>query len=58
MMEDFSIEEVEGAIASVEAAFDEHGLKCNDGHWMTKEEFSQLTEHQLISLFQAIYIEA
>ena len=43
---------------SLEAAFDEHGILCDDGHWMTGEEFSQLSDEEAIRLFDLVYDEA
>lgn len=48
-------EEIEGIWHSVEIAFDEHGLLCDDGHWMTDEEFSILSDEDIIQLHNLIY---
>ena len=58
MRKKFSEEEMESILAGVEIAFDEHGLKCDDGHWMTDEEFSKLSDVQIIHLFETIYERA
>ena len=43
---------------ALEAAYDEHGILCDDGHWMTDEEFSQLSVEEVIQLFNLVYDEA
>lgn len=47
--------ELEEIWIAVEIAYDEHGIRCEDGHWMTDEEFSQLSDREVISLFNLIY---
>ena len=34
---------------------DEHGIKCEDGHWMTKEELLALSEEEMLKLFNLCY---
>ena len=42
-------------LESIYMAMDEHGIKCDDGHWMTEEEVFSLPEAADISLFNQIY---
>ena len=42
-------------LESIYMAMDEHGIKCDDGHWMTEEELFSLPEAAVISLFNQIY---
>lgn len=46
---------VDGVREMVFMAMDEHGIKCDDGHWMTEEEVFSLPEAAVISLFNQIY---
>lgn len=34
---------------------EEHGIKCDDGHWMTDEEVLSLPEAAVIDLFNQLY---
>jgi len=47
--------EIEEIWLSLEIAFEEHGIRCEDGHWMSEEEFSQMTDQELINLFNLCY---
>ena len=42
-------------LESIYMAMDEHGIKCDDGHWMTEEELFSLPEAGVLSLFNQIY---
>ena len=42
-------------LESIYMAMDEHGIKCDDGHWMTDEEVFSLPEAAVIKLFNQIY---
>lgn len=48
-------EEIEGIWLALEAAYEEHGIRCDDGHWMTVEEFSQLSTPEVVRLFNLTY---
>lgn len=50
--------ELEEIWLALEAAFDEHGILCDDGHWMTDEKFSQLSDEEVIRLFNLVYDKA
>ena len=49
--------ELEGIWIALEMAYDEHGIRCDDGHWMTDDEFSQLSDREVIRLFNLAYNE-
>ena len=49
-MTDFDI-----MLECIAIAFDEHGMKADDGHWMTAEEVFALSEEELVKLFKLIY---
>ena len=49
------IDFVDGTREMVFMAMDEHGINCDDGHWMTEEEVFSLPEAAVISLFNQIY---
>ena len=42
-------------LESIYMAMDEHGIKCDDGHWMTEEELLRLPEAEVIKLFNQCY---
>ena len=42
-------------LESIYMAMDEHGILCDDGHWMTEEEVFSLPEAAVIKLFNQIY---
>lgn len=48
-------DELEMLRCSLEIAYEEHGIRCDDGHWMTDEEFSQLSDGEVIRLFNLAY---
>ena len=47
--------EIEEIWLSLEIAFEEHGIRCDDGHWMTAEEFSQLSGNEILELATLVY---
>ena len=49
-MTDFDI-----MLECIAIAFDEHGMKADDGHWMTDAELIALPEKEVITLFNLIY---
>lgn len=42
-------------LESICMVMDDHGIKCDDGHWMTEEEVLSLPEAAVISLINQIY---
>ena len=46
---------VDGAREMVFMLMDEHGILCEDGHWMTDDELFSLPEAAVIKLFNQIY---
>jgi hypothetical protein len=49
---------LDGIRLTLEADFNDRGLLCDDGHWMTGEEFSQLSDEEVIWLFNLVYDKA
>ena len=39
-------------------AMDEHGILCDDGHWMTEEELYALPDEEVITLCNLCYGKA
>ena len=46
---------IDGTREMIFMLMDEHGILCEDGHWMTEEEIVSLTEEEIINLFNQIY---
>jgi len=34
---------------------DEHGIRCEDGHWMTEDELLALSAEEVVILFNLCY---
>ncbi len=39
----------------LEIAIEEHGWLCEDGHWLTMEEFAAWTDEEIIEAFALVY---
>ena len=52
MFEQMEIEMMMEAIALV---MDEHGIMCADGHWMTNDELIELSDEEVVDLFNRCY---
>ena len=46
---------IDGAREMVFMAMDEHGILCEDGHWLTEEELYALSDDEVISMYESIY---
>ena len=46
---------IDGAREMVFMAMDEHGILCEDGHWMTEEELYALPDEEVIALYNLCY---
>jgi hypothetical protein len=46
---------IDGAREMVFMAMDEHGILCEDGHWMTEEELYTLPDEEVLALYDCIY---
>ena len=42
-------------VESLFMAWEEHGIKCADGHWMTAEEILALYDEEKVNLFNLCY---
>ena len=42
-------------LESIYMAMDEHGILCDDGHWMTEEELYALPDEEVLALYECIY---
>jgi len=42
-------------VESIFMAWEEHGIKCADNHWMTAEEMHTLSDEEMVELFNLIY---
>lgn len=48
-------EELEMMHEAIYMAMDEHGIRCEDGHWMTSEELLALSDEEVVCLFNLFY---
>lgn len=46
---------VEGTREMIFMAMDEHGIMCEDGHWLTEAELYGLSDDAVISMYESIY---
>ena len=46
---------IDGAREMVFMAMDEHGILCEDGHWMTEEELYALPDDKVLGLYELCY---
>ena len=51
----FYMSEIDGMIEAIAMVMDEHGILCEDGHWMTNDELIVLPEEEVIRLFKLCY---
>ena len=48
-------EKIDCLIDMIGMAMDEHGIRCEDGHWMTWEELLALSDEEVVRLFNLCY---
>ena len=48
-------EKVDFLIDMIGMVMDEHGIRCEDGHWMTSEELLALSDEEVVRLFNLCY---
>ena len=48
-------EKVDFLIDMIGMVMDEHGIRCEDGHWMTDEELHALSDEEVVRLFNLCY---
>ena len=48
-------EKVDCLIDMIGMAMAEHGIRCEDGHWMTDKELHALPDEEVVRLFNLCY---
>ncbi len=51
----FTLSQIDAMIDGIGMLMDEHGIKCEDGHWMTEDELLRLSEAEVRKLFNLCY---
>ena len=51
----YELNEIDGMIEAIAMVMDKHGIKCEDGHWLTEEELLRLPEAEVRKLFNCCY---
>ena len=51
----YEMNEIDGLIEAFAMVLDEHGIMCEDGHWMTEEELYTLPDEEVLALYDCIY---
>lgn len=51
----YELNEIDGMIEAIAMVMDKHGIKCEDGHWLTEEELLSLPEAEVRKLFNWRY---
>lgn len=51
----YELTEIDMMVDAIGMLMDEHGIKCEDGHWMTEEELLRLPEAEVRKLFNLCY---
>ena len=46
---------IDGTRGMVFMAMDEHGILCDDGHWMTEEELNAMSDAEVLKLYEMCY---
>ena len=46
---------IDGTREMVFMAMDEHGILCDDGHWMTEEELHAMSDAEVLKLYEMCY---
>jgi hypothetical protein len=46
-MEMYEMNEIDGMIEAIAMVMDEHGIMCEDGHWLTEDELLRLSEAEV-----------
>lgn len=49
------VDYIDGAREMVFMAMDEHGILCEDGHWMTEEELYAMSDAEVLKLYEMCY---
>lgn len=51
----YTMSEIDEMIDGIGMLMDEHGIRCDDGHWMTDEELLALSDDEIVHLFNLCY---
>ncbi len=51
----YELNEIDGMVEAIFMVMDEHGILCDDGHWMTENELNALSNGEVVTLFNLIY---
>lgn len=51
----YELNEIDGMVEGIFMVMDEHGILCEDGHWLTEEELLRLPEVEVRKLFNLCY---
>ena len=51
----YELNEIDGMVEGIFMVMEEHGIKCEDGHWLTEEELLSLPEAEARKLFNWCY---
>ena len=51
----YELNEIDGMVEAIFMVMDEHGIMCEDGHWLTEEELLRLPEAGVKKLFNCCY---
>lgn len=51
----YSQEEIDCMAETLWMDIEDHGWLCEDGHWLTDEEFKAWTDKEIIEAFELVY---
>ena len=51
----YELNEIDGMVEAIFMVMEEHGVRCEDGHWLTEEELLRLPEAEVRKLFDLCY---
>lgn len=51
----YSEDEIDGMAQQLEITIADQGWLCEDGHWLTMEEFKAWTDEEIIEAFALVY---
>ena len=46
---------IDGTREMIFMLMDEHGILCEDGHWMTEEELDAMSDSEVLELYDLCY---
>lgn len=51
----YELNEIDGMVEAIFMVMDEHGIMCEDGHWLTEDELLRLPEAEVRKIFNWCY---